>query len=242
MEADRLIIRTHGGAMLRGRTGYEPDPYEKQIRNVEEKKRIALAALDLIDDGETIVLDTGTTTMELAMVLARKKSLRVITNDLLIALQLEDNPDIVDILFIGGVIRKHYHCALRYRDATAEMFRGLTVDKAFITVNGFSYEKGATTPDIAQAEIKTLLMSAASMVVILCDSSKIGNAYFAQIARVDQIDKLITDNMVAEERERLEADGLDVIIARPYAEQLQATLQQKKPTVADGDDEDSAQE
>ncbi len=218
MERDKLLIRTHGGAMLRTRTGYEPDPYEKQIKNVEEKKRIALAALELIDDGDTIILDTGTTTMELALLLSRKKNLRVITNDLLIALLLEDNANIIDILFVGGIIRKKYHCTLRYRNASAEMLAGLTVDKVFVTANGFSWQKGATTPDIGQAEIKTLLMAASSTVVVLCDSSKIGNDYFIQFARVDQIDKLITDRIDPKEKQRLEEKGLDVIVAPPYAD------------------------
>jgi DeoR family transcriptional regulator, fructose operon transcriptional repressor len=213
IEKDKLLIRTHGGAMVRTRTGYEPDPYEKQIKNVEEKKQIALAALDLIDDGDTVILDTGTTTMELALLLSRKKNLRVITNDLLIALCLEDNPDIIDLLFVGGIIRKKYHCTLKYRNASAEMLEGLTVDKAFITANGFSPQKGATTPDIGQAEIKTLLIAASSSVVLLCDSSKIGNDYFIQFARVDEIDKLITDKIDPKERERLEEQGLDVIVA-----------------------------
>jgi DeoR family transcriptional regulator, fructose operon transcriptional repressor len=225
MERDRLLIRTHGGAMLRTRTGYEPDPYEKQIKNVEEKKRIALVALDLIDDGDTIILDTGTTTMELALLLARKKNLRVITNDLLIALLLEDNANIIDILFIGGIIRKKYHCTLKYRNASAEMLTGLTVDKAFITANGFSHQKGGTTPDIGQAEIKTLLMAAASTVVVLCDGSKIGDDYFIQFATVDQVDKLVTDRMEPREKETLEEMGLDVVIAPQYAD-LKETLAQ----------------
>lgn len=225
LEKDGLLIRTHGGAMLRTRSGYEPDPYEKQIKNVEEKKRIALTALDLIDDGDTIVLDTGTTAMELAMLLSKKKGLRVITNDLLIALLLEDNANIMDILFVGGIIRKKYHCTLKYAEASAQMLAGLTVDKAFLTVNGFSFEKGATTPDIGQAEMKKLLMSAASTVVILCDSSKIGNAYFVQFASLDQIDKLITDKIERNEKERFEKKGVDVIIAPPLEDLLEAVAQ-----------------
>ncbi len=215
MENEKLLIRTHGGAMLRTRSGFEPDPYETPIKNVQEKKRIALAALELIDDGDTIILDTGTTTMELAMVLASKKNIRVITNDLLIALLLEDNENIIDVLFIGGLVRKGYHCTLKYRMATAEMLSGLTVDKAFFTVNGFSYEKGATSPDIAQAEIKTLLMSVASTVVVLCDSTKLGNTYFVQFASLEQIDKLITEKIEPFEKDRLEEKGIHVIIAPP---------------------------
>jgi len=213
MENEKLLIRTHGGAMLRTRSGFEPDPYETPMKNVQEKKRIAQAALELIDDGDTIILDTGTTTMELAMVLASKKNIRVITNDLLIALLLEDNENIIDLLFVGGIVRKGYHCTLKYRAATAEMLSGLTVDKAFFTVNGFSYEKGATSPDIAQAEIKALLRSVAATVVILCDSSKLGSAYFVQFASLEQIDKLITDRIEQVEKERLEEKGVDVIIA-----------------------------
>lgn len=218
MEKDKLIIRTHGGAMVRTRTGYEPDPYEKQIRNVEEKKRIALAALDLIDDGDTIILDTGTSTMELALLLEKKKNLRVITNDLLVGLYLEDNADIIDILFVGGLLRKNYHCTLQYRNATADMLRGLTVDKAFMTTNGFSSQKGATTPDIGQAEMKTLLVAASSTVVLLCDSSKIGKEYFVQFATLDQIDKLVTDTIDPEEKRKLEEEEIDVVVAPPYSE------------------------
>jgi DeoR family transcriptional regulator, fructose operon transcriptional repressor len=218
MENDSLLIRTHGGAMVRTLTGREPDPREKQIRNVEEKKRIALAAFELIDDGDTIILDSGTTTMELALLLGRKKNLRVITNDLLIALFLEDNADIIDILFTGGLMRKKYHCTLTYRDATASMLTGLTVDKAFITANGFSSQKGATTRDIGQAEIKTLLIAASSAVVVLCDSSKIGSDYFMQFARVDQVDKLITDSIDPKEKQKMEEMGLDVIVAPAWAE------------------------
>jgi DeoR family fructose operon transcriptional repressor len=213
MENEKLLIRTHGGAMLRTRSGFEPDPYETPINNIQEKKRIALAALELIDDGDTIILDTGTTTMELAMILTRKKNIRVITNDLLIALLLEDNENIIDVLFIGGLVRKGYHCTLKYRTATAEMLSGLTVDKAFFTVNGFSCEKGATSPDISQAEIKTLLISVARTVVILCDSSKIGNTYFVQFASLDQVDKLITDKIGQVEKDNFEEKGIDVIVA-----------------------------
>lgn len=226
--------------MVRSRTGYEPDPYEKQLKNVEEKKRIALEALELIDDGDTIILDTGTTTMELALLLGRKKNLRVITNDLLIGLFLEDNADIIDILFVGGLIRKKYHCTLQYRNATTEMLTGLTVDKAFMTTNGFSYQKGATTPDIGQAEMKTLLIAASSTVVVLCDSNKIGSDYFMQFARLDQIDKLVTDGIDPKEKQKLEEKGVDVIVAPPYAQLKEALSHPGAPTEKDPAKENSA--
>jgi DeoR family fructose operon transcriptional repressor len=93
------------------------------------------------------------------------------------------------------------------------MLSGLNVDKAFMTANNFSYKKGATTPDINQAETKKDLISIASNIILLCDSSKLGNTSFVQFATLEQIDKLVTDKIRDNDKKVLEESGVDVIVA-----------------------------
>lgn len=215
LERDKLIYRTHGGAMLITKTGYELDPYIKQVKNLEEKQKVAKAAIGLIDDGDTIILDTGTTTLELARLLDRKRNITVVTNDLIIALFLEDFTNVTTI-FIGGLIRKNYHCTLTFGEAGKQMLSGLTVDKAFMTANGFSYEKGATTPDLNLAETKKLLISIATTSILLCDNSKFGNNFLVQFAPLEKLDKLVTDKIGEIEKKALEESDVDVIVGTDF--------------------------
>lgn len=211
LEKEKLLIRTHGGAMIKIKTGYELDPYIKQVKNLEEKQKVAQSAIDLIEDGDTIILDTGTTTLELAKLLKEKRDITVVTNDLIIALFLEDIST-VNTIFIGGIIRKNYHCTVTFGQIGNKMLSGLNVDKAFMTANSFSYKKGATTPDINQAETKKDLISITSNVILLCDSSKLGNTSFVQFATLEQIDKLVTDKIGDSDKKALEESGVDVIV------------------------------
>lgn len=211
LEKANLLIRTHGGAMVKSKTGFELKSNQKQITNLAEKKRIAAAALELIEDGDTIILDTGTTTIELARLLPAKKNLTVVTNDLEIAMLLEMFDEINQV-FLGGILRKGFHCTVTYGSAGKEMFAGLTVDKAFMGVNSLSFSRGATTPDISQAETKKLMISIAVKVILLCDSSKIGKSSFAQFATLDQVDAIVTDAVKEADRKKLEECGIDVLV------------------------------
>lgn len=212
LEAGALLIRTHGGAMVKSKTGLELDSSQKQVRNLEAKQRIAQAALNLVEDGDTIILDTGTTTIELARRLGGRRNLTVVTNDLPIALLLEEL-DGVSVLFIGGILRKRFHCTVTYGKGWRELLSGLTVDKAFMGVNSLSLEKGATTPDVTQAETKKLMIEMALKVILLCDSSKIGRSSFARFAALDQIDAVVTESIPEEIRRRFEQHGIEVVVA-----------------------------
>ena len=210
LERSGLLIRTHGGAIAKTKTGFEPDSRQKEVEHLEQKRKIAAAALKLIEDGDTIILDTGTTALELAKTLRDRKNLTVVTNDLVIAQLLEGMPTI-SILFMGGMIRKGFHCAVGTQGR--EVTVGLTADKAFLGTNGFSAAKGATTPDINQAETKKRMVAMASKVVLLCDRSKIGKVSFAQFAAPEEIDVLITDRLEDAERVLFAQRGIDVITA-----------------------------
>jgi DeoR family fructose operon transcriptional repressor len=212
LEAGNRLLRTHGGAMVKSKTGLELDSSQKRVQNLEAKRRIAACALELIEDGDRIILDTGTTTLELARLLDRRRDLTVVTNDLVIALLLEEF-DSVAVVFTGGLLRRRFHCTVSYGNTWRDTLAGLTLDKAFMGVNGLSFEKGATTPDIAQAETKKLMIDIAVKVIFLCDSSKFGRTSFARFATLDQIDTVVTEQVTAEDRRRLEELGIELILA-----------------------------
>lgn len=210
LEQNSLLIRTHGGAMVKEQTRFELDAKAKEVRHLEEKKAIAVLALNCIEDGDTIILDTGSTTQELAALLGARKDLTVLTNDLTIALMLEDHPTAI-VHILGGMVRKRFHCTVGARAELA--IEGLTVDKAFMGANSFSLEKGASTPDLQLAELKRRMLSIARKIFLLADSSKIGKDSFAGFAAPDSIDCLITDEMDVETINALDEIGIEVITA-----------------------------
>lgn len=207
-----LLIRTHGGAIAQSSTGLEPTSEQKKVQRLAEKQSIAKAALELVNDGDTILLDTGTTTLEFARLLDGRKDLTVVTNDIEIARVLEGMRS-VRVMLAGGALRKGFHCTVGIHGR--EMLAGLSVDRAFMGANGFSLEKGASTPDVNQAETKSAMIAAAAETVLLCDSSKLGRVSFARFATAADIDILITDSMDKALCAQFEDQGIRCVQARP---------------------------
>ncbi|MBL7187567.1 MAG: DeoR/GlpR transcriptional regulator [Phycisphaerae bacterium] len=205
-----LVTRTHGGAIQKTKTGFELNSKQKEVQHLRQKQRIAKAALALIDHGDRIILDTGTTTLELAKLLDDRQNITVITNDLAVAGVLEEMEG-TDVIVMGGILRKRFHCTIgiQGRDTCS----GLTVDKAFMGANSLCPEKGATTPDVGQAETKKMMIEIANHVIVLCDSSKINKVSFARFAATDQIDIIITDEIDAETRTRFEEQDVQIVVA-----------------------------
>ncbi|MBS6955493.1 MAG: DeoR/GlpR transcriptional regulator [Enterocloster asparagiformis] len=210
LENENQLRRTHGGAIRMSSSAYELEP-SKRDENTDQKRAIAAVAAEMVTDGDTIIIDTGSTCMEFAKLLAGKRNLRVVTNDLKIALLLDPCEDIT-LYFIGGVLRKHYNCTVG--SFGSEPFRRLVVDKAFMGANSLSLSRGAMTPDVGQAEIKKTMLSVADKVIILCGSNKIGQNSFVTFAELSEIDTLVTDSGLGRKlRESLEEHGIDVKIA-----------------------------
>jgi len=205
-----LLTRTHGGAIQKTKMGFELNAKQREVQHLRQKQRIANAALALIDNGDRVILDTGTTTLELAKLLHERQNITVITNDLEIAGVLEEIENI-DVIVMGGILRKRFHCTIgiQGRDTCS----GLTVDKAFMGVNSLSVDKGATTPDVGQAETKKMMIGIANRVILLCDSSKVNKVSFAQFATTDQIDTIITDDVDEETRSAFEDRDVEIVVA-----------------------------
>lgn len=193
LEESGLLKRTHGGAIKNIKTGYELDTLQKQVKNLAEKQAIAKRAIELVEDGDTIAIDTGTTTLEFAKLLTSKKQITVVVNDVKIAGYLEYNTN-ANIILIGGLIRRHYNCTVGHMATNA--LKGLNVDKAFMATNGVSIKRGLTTPDMGQAEVKKAMMDIATEIIVLCDSSKIENMAFVQFAPIERVDRLVTDDKI----------------------------------------------
>jgi DeoR family transcriptional regulator, fructose operon transcriptional repressor len=224
LEAEGRLLRTHGGAAVKEQARYEPDAREKGEQHAAEKRAIARRALERIEDGDTILLDTGSTTYELASLLGARKDITVVTNDLAIAQLLEDHPS-ATIHLAGGVVRKRFHCTVGTR---AEQFlQGLAVDKAFMAANSFSVEAGATTPDLQHAQFKRQMMSIATKVYLLVDSSKLGRTSFARFAPADAIDCLVVDALGPGDAKALEELGVELLLAPPAIDPQQKGSERK---------------
>lgn len=209
LERNNRLIRTHGGALVKMQTRYEVDINHRTTKP-DELRRIAREAIKLIEDGDSIILDTGNTTRELARILSQRRGITVVTNDLSIATVLEQF-DTVDVLVMGGMLRRHYHCTVG--EAGKLMLGGLAVDKAFMGANSLTPAFGAATPDLGTAEIKRAMIAVATKVIVLCDSDKFKRTSFAQFASPQEIDTIITDAIDEEDRVLFEEAEVEVIVA-----------------------------
>ncbi len=202
------IIRTHGAAIIESGAGFEPDTEQKRDLNLAAKQQIARLAIELIDNGDTVIFDTGTTTMELAKLLSHRQRIVAVTNDLEIARVLEEMNS-VNVVLLGGELRRNFHCTVGA--AGIKMLAQLSVDKAFMGTNSLSITNGASTPNIQQAEIKKAMIASAKQVVLLCSNRKLGRDSFARFASVDQIDTLIIEKIDPSEKIEFEERGVEVL-------------------------------
>lgn len=194
LQEANLITRTHGGAISKSKVSLEPPPSVKETQMVMEKKAIAVKAAELVDDGDSIAIGTGTTTEMFARELVGKKKLTVITQDIRIAAFLEENSDFT-IYMMGGILRNGFHYINDFKASTPR----ICIDKIFFGGNGVSINAGVTVPDIQLAHILTKLLERSSEKIVLCDSSKFGCVTLAQIAEPDQIDKIVVDSGISQE-------------------------------------------
>ncbi|MEG1991323.1 MAG: DeoR/GlpR family DNA-binding transcription regulator [Christensenella sp.] len=196
LEDAGLLKRTHGGAISNIKANYEPNAYQKEVENVVEKKAIAKSAIQYIHEGDTIAIDTGTTTFELAKLLVTYEDLTVVTNDLQIAAFLERNGK-ANIIMAGGAVRRNFHCTAGQK--AIDTLQDLNVDKTFVAANGVSIKRGISTPNIDTAHVKEKLVSLGDKVILLADSTKFNTTTFVKFADLSDIDLIITDSKVNEE-------------------------------------------
>jgi DeoR family transcriptional regulator, aga operon transcriptional repressor len=185
------LVRTHGGALVH-REGEELPIGVKENLHHAEKVRIAQAAAQMIRDGETILLDSGTTTAEIARCIRGLKlsGINVITNALNVAVLLANTPH-ARLVMLGGVLRPN---SFSLSGPQAEQaLHGLQADRLFLGVDSLDPEIGLMTPHVLEAQLNAQMIEAARQVIAVADSSKLQRRNLSVIAKVEQIDMLITD-------------------------------------------------
>ena len=215
----RLVTRTHGGASSLG-SGYELPLQYKIARQAEAKMTIARAAAALVSVSDSVGLNGGTTTSEVARELGRSDRLvrsdgdfgvTIVTNALNIAYELSVRSH-VKIVVTGGVSRRQSYELVGplVSNSLAEM----ALDVAILGVDGLSVRFGATTLHEGEADVSQQFAKVAKKVVVVADSTKMEKTTFARICPLDQIDVLVTDRPVPAELERgLGAAGVEIVIA-----------------------------
>ncbi|KXG43104.1 DeoR/GlpR family DNA-binding transcription regulator [Tepidibacillus infernus] len=195
LEDEKLIKRTHGGAIPIEGVNFEPTFQEKEDRYSKEKEMIAKKATDFIEEGDTILLDSGTTIYYLVKELKRFNRLTVVTNSLVFAQELQDIKGI-EVIIIGGSLRKETLALVGpFAEQSLSMIK---VDKAFIATNGIDLKEGITTPNLLEAATKRRMIQSAKQVILLTDHSKIGKVAFAKVADLQEIDKYVIDDGISE--------------------------------------------
>ncbi len=211
LEADGHIVREHGGAYLKTMSQQVSTLSLQHTDHVNEKKKIAAKALEYINDGESIILDSGSTITELAAMVKQKHSLTIFTNALNIALLVGSNPGF-ELMVTGGEF-KPPTLSLTGTKAAA-FFESAFVDKLFLATGGVANTLDLTYPSFNDLEVKQAMIRSANETYLLVDSSKFGKASIASLGSLSQVDYLITDEGLPNEfRERIIDLGVEVIIA-----------------------------
>jgi len=217
LEGRGLIRRTHGGAELVEPLLYEPFRFDssflaREQRHAAEKRRIGLAAAELVQPGDTIGLSAGTTTTHIGRSLRHRDKVQVITNAINIGMELCNQPGIRTYI-TGGVVPWAWSFSLTSNAALA-FLDDVYMDKVFLSVTGLDAERGATTLETDEAMVYRKMIRRSRQVIVAADSSKIGKVSPAFICPASEIHILITDTGAAlESLASFERQGTRVIRA-----------------------------
>ncbi|MCH7412650.1 DeoR/GlpR family DNA-binding transcription regulator [Belliella sp. R4-6] len=208
LEDKGLLYRSHGSATLNSPYVNDRPVQEKKLERVEEKMKIAQAAIRLVVEDEAIIIGSGTTVVSFAQMLPKNQKLTVLTAAMNVTLALIDSPD-VEIVQLGGVVRKSSSSVVG--NYAEEMMRNFACSKLFLSVDGISLDFGLTTSHLMEAHLNAQMIKSVQKTIVLADSSKFGKKGFGKICNLDDIDVVITDSGIQEMyREKLEEMGIEV--------------------------------
>jgi DeoR/GlpR family transcriptional regulator of sugar metabolism len=190
LEEKGYLSRVYGGAVAKSMYGLEPDYSSREIKQYAEKITIGQKALQLVEDGETIEIDIGTTTLEFAKALKGKRKITVITNAIQIAMALIDDENI-RIIMLGGDLRKGELSTSGFLSETNMDF--FNVDKVFFGAGGITIDGGVTDYHIEESNLRRRILRKTNQVIVLADHSKFGITAMNKVCDLEKIDVLVTD-------------------------------------------------
>lgn len=199
LEEQGYLTRVRGGAVVSGRGQLELRFAARQQLNLEEKRRVAARAVELIQPGSTIFLDGSTTAFQMTRLLRDMHNLTVITTGLYAALELSFAPDVTTIV-VGGILRRRTSSLVD--TLSPNLLRRLHVDIAFLSCRAFSAEQGMMESDLREAQMKRAMAETALRKVALVDHAKFASVYVATSLLPEEIDLLIVDHGLEEHYRR----------------------------------------
>lgn len=222
LERAGRVRRVHGGAVPAGAGPDEPRPereptFEEALEaSVVPKRVIGERAAALVRSGQSVILDVGTTTLQVAKALRARDDLddlTVFTNGLSIALELEPEIPRFTVVVTGGTLRPRQHSLVH--PLAGSVLDEVHVDLAIIGCNGVDARNGVTNANLPEAAVKALMLRRAQRAVVVADASKLGEVHLGRVASVDAFDTLVTDAaapavLIGELRDA----GVDVLVAR----------------------------
>jgi len=210
LHAHGLVHRTHGGA-LPAQAGALEDPTlrEKEKLHRKEKVRIAEAAAGMVQEGQVVILDSGTTTTEIARALRNFHNLTIVTNAVNIAAELSGTA--LEVILTGGSLRKNSFSLVG--PIAEETLHRLNADLLFLGVDGFDVQYGLSTPNLLEAKVNRVMVEVAKRTVAVCDSSKFGRRSLSLIAAPSALHEVVTDRGVPKSDIRsLKKAGIEVTL------------------------------
>ncbi|MBI1878059.1 MAG: substrate-binding domain-containing protein [Chloroflexi bacterium] len=196
MDEEQLLMRVRGGAVLR-EDDYQPFAPLLTNRagiNASAKQRIARWAAEMVEDGDSILLDASTTAYHMAPFLLERRNLTIVTNGIGIGYTLAKNSSNNTIILVGGILRSDGMAVTGHLGE--KLLKDLHIKSAFVSCSGFSIEIGLTELDLQEAQLKRQMIGSAKRVVALVDSSKFGQESLTPFATLEQVSHIITDNKV----------------------------------------------
>ncbi|WP_343038825.1 DeoR/GlpR family DNA-binding transcription regulator [Paracoccus aestuariivivens] len=212
LENEGFITREHGGAYLNSAPSQVESLMLHHQENMDKKRRIGALAASLVEDGETLILDAGTTTTEVATRLVNRKNLTVITNALNIAIVMGAVPGF-EVHMPGGQFKAP--TLSLSGDKSVEYFRNIFAGKLFLATAGVALDAGLTYPSFADLQLKEAMIRAASRVYLVADSTKINKSSFTRLGSLEVVHSFITDDGISDaDAKEFEARGIELLIAK----------------------------
>jgi DeoR family transcriptional regulator of aga operon len=210
LQAKGLVQRTHGGALpASSGTMFDPSLQEKQKQHFREKQQIAAAATKLVQEGQCVMLDSGTTTTAVAHALRRFAHLTIITNAINIAADLAGTD--FEVILTGGTLRRNSFSLVG--PLAEDVLEEMHADVLFLGVDGFDLEIGLTTPNVLESRVNRAMVKAARRVVVVCDSTKFNRRSLSRIVPPSAIHYVITDQGLSPaDAEALRSQNIELIL------------------------------
>src|SRR4051794_27495245 len=214
LERRGLVRRSRGGALAGPASGEADIPYAvKRIHQTPAKEAIAAYAAQLVGPAEAVLLDSGSTTFQLARALRQRNDISVVTNDLNVAMCLAESAGI-QLVVTGGILLESVYALVGPR--TVAELHELHVDRAFLGADAIHHEDGITNVTFVEVEVKRAMIETAREIVVLADATKFGHRALAPVCALDAIDLIVTD------------EGLDPDVRSAYGDRLQCVPLSRK--------------